>query len=344
MEQKLIRIKPSQVVGRKENIRFKTDSENSVREMADNLILIGQQQPIVVEPAEKEGQYILVFGNRRLDAALHIVKTGQDRSFQLDAIVRDPSDADTLIRRQFAENVLRKQLTPMDFAVSAKRLSDEGRKQAEVADIMGVSQASVRDFLVLADAPTQIQRKLHDGSISQESAVALARRAAASDKDKEKAIAVLHKMEEKAKEDDAKERERVKKLAEEAKAAGDKAKAAKLEKQAKEAPPVKAGKKHLAQAEKEIEAKATTGVALRISAVKEDFRTQDGPGTSAAVRNIIRAEMAYFAGDLDLDGLMKVMESNVREDAKLSSKYASYTEEDQGSANVASFKPKKAAA
>ena len=98
----------------------------------------GVLQPPTVVPAETEGQYITLYGHRRLAAveALGLTETVCNVDVETD------TNGD-VTAKQYAENTFRKGLTDYEQLVVAWELKLAGNKQAEVAEIMGKTTKAI---------------------------------------------------------------------------------------------------------------------------------------------------------------------------------------------------------
>ncbi len=92
--------------------------EGTLRELQDSIKEHGVVQPVVVRPAEEEGRYILVLGERRLRASR---MAGMET---IPALVRrlSPQQAAEMT---VLENVVREDLNPIDQAQAFRVLSQE---------------------------------------------------------------------------------------------------------------------------------------------------------------------------------------------------------------------------
>src|SRR5208337_4516120 len=110
-------------------------------ELADSIKENGVVQPVVVRPAEEEGRFILVLGERRLRAS----KIAGQRT--IPAIVRrlSPQQAAEMT---VLENVQREDLNPLEQAEAFRVLSKEFQlTQVQIAERLGVSR-EVMEYLI----------------------------------------------------------------------------------------------------------------------------------------------------------------------------------------------------
>jgi ParB family transcriptional regulator, chromosome partitioning protein len=115
------------------------------------------------------GRYRVVYGGRRLGAALEI---GLDR---LPCIVLDPDDPD-LFLRQLIENVQRRDLNDLEKAKGFMRLREqllarhdqlpEGELDERIGKAAGIAARTVRRYLGLLDLPEAVQQMIRDDELS----------------------------------------------------------------------------------------------------------------------------------------------------------------------------------
>ena len=139
--------------------RFVFD-EDMLRELAESIREHGVVQPVVVRPAEKDGRYILVLGERRLRAS----KMAGNET--IPALVRrlSPQQAAEMT---VLENVVREDLNPIEQAQAFKVLSQEFKlTQAQIAQRIGVSRESVSNYMRLLRLPEEVTVQVAHGRIS----------------------------------------------------------------------------------------------------------------------------------------------------------------------------------
>lgn len=130
----------------------------SIRELADSLLIEGQQTPIIVSPM-REGKYTIQKGERRWRAAKLAGIT------HVKAIVNDPAeDVVALIAGQLIENIQREDLTPMEIAVGVGKLHDAGLSNGQIADRLGKSAAFVSQHLGLLGLP-ELALELYESGV-----------------------------------------------------------------------------------------------------------------------------------------------------------------------------------
>ncbi len=136
--------------------RYIFDKE-SLQELADSIKVNGVLQPIVVRPAEEVGRYILVLGERRLQAS----KLAGNET--IPAIIRRVSQQQAA-EMTLIENLQREDLNCMEQAEAFRVLSKEFEMtQEEIGKRVGMSRESVSNYMRLLRLPEKVMDYLlHD--------------------------------------------------------------------------------------------------------------------------------------------------------------------------------------
>ena len=128
--------------------------ESELDELAEDIRQHGILQPIVVRPADLQGQHRIHFGAKRWRAAQRAGLT------EVPVVVRDaPTDPYT----QVAENQKRHSLTPVDLARFIKSRVDAGASNAEVAKRLGMNLTTVAHHLALLELPPVLDEAMKSG-------------------------------------------------------------------------------------------------------------------------------------------------------------------------------------
>jgi ParB family transcriptional regulator, chromosome partitioning protein len=134
--------------------------EDALIELRDSIKEHGVVQPVVVRPAEEEGRYILVLGERRLRASKMAGKE------TIPALVRrlSPQQAAEMT---VLENVQREDLNPLEQAEAFRVLSKEFKlTQAQIAERIGVSRETVSNYMRLLRLPQKVMEYMLGGRLS----------------------------------------------------------------------------------------------------------------------------------------------------------------------------------
>jgi ParB family chromosome partitioning protein len=143
---------------------FKQDELN---ELADSIQENGIIQPLIVSPAENQGEYYLIAGERRLMAAKLI---GLE---SVPIILRDVNQLQQL-ELALVENVQREDLSPLETAEAYHQLAEEfSLSHDEIAKKVGISRVSVTNTIRLLKLPEVIRGYMRDGEITEGHARAL---------------------------------------------------------------------------------------------------------------------------------------------------------------------------
>jgi ParB family chromosome partitioning protein len=135
------------------------DKDDALEELAESIKASGVVQPIVVRPAEEEGRYILVVGERRLHASK---LAGKD---VIPALVRRISEQQAA-EMTIIENLQREDLSPLEQAEAFRVLSKEFQlTQAEIGERVGLSRESVANYMRLLRLPERTMERLAKGEI-----------------------------------------------------------------------------------------------------------------------------------------------------------------------------------
>jgi ParB family transcriptional regulator, chromosome partitioning protein len=133
--------------------------EQEMIELRDSIREHGVVQPVVVRPADEDGRYILVLGERRLRASKMAEKD------TVPALVRrlSPQQAAEMT---VLENVVREDLNPIEQAEAYRVLSQEfNLTQAQIAQRIGVSRESVANYMRLLRLPEQLKQHVALGRL-----------------------------------------------------------------------------------------------------------------------------------------------------------------------------------
>ncbi len=143
--------------------------EEELDDLARSIEENGLLQPILVRsaPGREADRYELVAGERRLRAVTQLAWD------EVPVVLREVDDR-TLLVLALVENIQREALNPLEEAEGFHLLSEEfGLTQAEIADAVGKSRATVANVLRLLRLPPSIRGFLRDGSLSMGHARAL---------------------------------------------------------------------------------------------------------------------------------------------------------------------------
>ena len=140
---------------------------DELQELANSIREHGILQPLIVSREADGSHYVLIAGERRLEAArLANLKF-------IPVILRQVTDQDRL-ELALIENIQRADLMPLETAEAYRQLSEEFHlSHEEIASRVGKSRVAVTNTLRLLNLPGSIQKALVDGEITEGHARAL---------------------------------------------------------------------------------------------------------------------------------------------------------------------------
>jgi ParB family chromosome partitioning protein len=131
--------------------RSTADAEK-MKELIQSIKKLGLVQPIVLRP--KDDGFEIIAGDRRSEAARRAGIT------KIPAVIKDVSDREAL-EIILAENIHREDLSAVDKGRICKLLKDkfpdEYANNQVIADKLGLSSATISDWIQLVDAPKEIR-------------------------------------------------------------------------------------------------------------------------------------------------------------------------------------------
>ena len=131
--------------------------DETIRDLAASIREVGLLQPILVR--RENDKYRIVCGHRRFLACKVAGKT------EVEAIIID-GDANRDLEKMLAENVARKDMSPVEEAAFFKEAMDKlGHTPASLAETIGRTKGYVVRRLRILDYPPDIQKALHEGQL-----------------------------------------------------------------------------------------------------------------------------------------------------------------------------------
>jgi len=129
-----------------------TSDPEKIRELMQSIKKLGLVHPVILRP--KGDSFEIVVGDRRSEAARRVGMT------KIPAIIRDVSDREAL-EIMLAENIHREDLSAVDKGRICKLLKEkfpaEYPNNEAIAEKLGLTAATIRDWMQLAEAPKEIQ-------------------------------------------------------------------------------------------------------------------------------------------------------------------------------------------
>lgn len=143
----------------------RTFTESEIASLAESLKEHDLLQPILVRRIGE--RYQLISGERRLRAAIQAGWTA------IPARLREADDR-LVAELAIVENLQRKDLNPIEKALSFRRYLDEHQcTQEDLAGRLKIDRATIANLMRLLELPDTVQRSLSDGTISAGHARAL---------------------------------------------------------------------------------------------------------------------------------------------------------------------------
>lgn len=133
--------------------------EEKLQELSESIKQFGIIQPITVRKINEE-KFQLISGERRMRASK---MAGLDT---IPAYIREANDHE-LLEMALVENIHRKDLDPIEIAISYQRLLDECQfTQEQLSERLGKNRSTIANFIRLLKLPPEIQAGLKQNKIS----------------------------------------------------------------------------------------------------------------------------------------------------------------------------------
>jgi ParB family chromosome partitioning protein len=134
-------------------------SDEKIGELAESIKNLGIVQPITVRKL-KNGEFQLIAGERRLRASKKIgLKT-------IPSFIKNSNDEE-MLEIALVENIQRKDLDPIEIALSVKRLIDElSLTQEQLSKKLGKKRSTISNYIRLLRLDPIIQTGIRDGFLS----------------------------------------------------------------------------------------------------------------------------------------------------------------------------------
>ncbi|HRD67048.1 MAG TPA: ParB/RepB/Spo0J family partition protein [Candidatus Competibacter sp.] len=137
--------------------RQRTD-ETYLADLAQSVRQFGVIEPLVVRPLA-DGSYEILAGHMRWQAA-------QQAGLQRVPVVVREADDRTAAAIALVENLLRRELNPIEEGRALRRLREEfGLTQEQLAELLGLSQPAISKALGLLSLDSAVQTLIEDGQL-----------------------------------------------------------------------------------------------------------------------------------------------------------------------------------
>lgn len=135
--------------------------EKELGELAASITAHGVIQPLIVMRGEQPDQYVLIAGERRLQAA----KLAE--LDQVPAVIRQANNQD-LLELALIENVQRADLSALETAEAYHRLKEEYKlTQEEIGERVGKSRVAVSNTMRLLELSVIVKQALAEGKVTE---------------------------------------------------------------------------------------------------------------------------------------------------------------------------------
>ena len=135
--------------------------KSDLAELAESISEHGVLQPLLVAQPENSQDYVLIAGERRLQAAK------QAGLNTVPAVVRRATEEQLLVWA-LIENLQREDLNPIEAAEGYRQLADDFELSHEaIAKRVGKSRSAISNTLRLLQLPTELQQAVQSGRISE---------------------------------------------------------------------------------------------------------------------------------------------------------------------------------
>jgi ParB/RepB/Spo0J family partition protein len=161
---------------------YSREDYGDIEQLKNSIIENGVITPFVVYEV-KQGdsvRYTIISGNRRKEAIRQLVEEEGYDDFSVPVIIDNNTDERKRIARTIIDND-RKPLTELEKATVFFRLSSKGLTTKKIAEQCGISEAIVRDYLLLFSADEEMKAFIRDGKMT----VAVALKKLKKDRDKD---------------------------------------------------------------------------------------------------------------------------------------------------------------
>lgn len=141
-----------------------------LKELQTSIEAVGILQPLVVH-TNGDGKYEIIAGHRRFAAAKHLGLA------EVPVVIRDDLADAAKIEAMIVENFHREDLTPIEQAEGLFRLEELGLARAEISAKTGLSKRLVTERIKLMDLTPKGRDAIHQGKLSIEAGLELAKEA-----------------------------------------------------------------------------------------------------------------------------------------------------------------------
>ncbi|WP_273457020.1 ParB/RepB/Spo0J family partition protein [Nevskia ramosa] len=155
------------------NLRVKDQALEDHIESIKAAIIAGSFIPPLAVRAADGNKVLVVDGHCRREAYIRAKNEGHEID-QISCVDFKGNDADRVAA--IITTASGKALSPLEMAVGVKRLRAFGKSPAEIAVMIAKTGTHVENLLLLADANSDVQKAVRDGSIAASTAIEMVRK------------------------------------------------------------------------------------------------------------------------------------------------------------------------
>lgn len=154
------------------DILYSRDDYGNIQQLKDSIIENGVITPLVVYEVEEDGdlRYSVISGYRRREAVRQLVEEDGYDDFSVPVIIDNNIDEVKRVFRIIIDND-NKPLTALEMAIVFFRLSSMGFSTKKIAERCGISDSTVRDYLLLFSADEEMKAMLRKEMITVTDAI-----------------------------------------------------------------------------------------------------------------------------------------------------------------------------
>jgi ParB/RepB/Spo0J family partition protein len=174
MNEEIIPIEISKILVQKYNVRRK-DIAKGIEDLAESVRAHGLLQPITVFFDSEKDKYVILAGQRRLNAHHYLVKTyPKEKQWNsiLCRVIDEPTTDEEKMSLSLAENITSVQMANSDLVKAVTDLWNVYGDYDLVKEKFGLTKYMVDKFVKMSRLPERLQEAIKEGEISNRPAVA----------------------------------------------------------------------------------------------------------------------------------------------------------------------------
>ena len=148
-----------------ESHNYRRINDDHVAALAESIRLVGIRTPITLAQAQDSGRLYVVSGHHRVEAIKKLMAEVNGFNLQVPVIIEQIESASSLeTRAKTLDAVVANSCSysgAIDKALAARALSDKGDRVDVIARTMGVSERTARNYLDLANLPSEVLSEIY---------------------------------------------------------------------------------------------------------------------------------------------------------------------------------------